>query len=60
LFSSAWLRQGSHAQAGFSLGREDEQSAAFDLVRGNANVDSRNHRKALPAADIPIVAFDYG
>ena len=30
------------------------------LVRGNQVADARNFRKPLPAADIPIVAFDYG
>ena len=44
----------------FAGTRQDEQSAAFDLVRGNNKVDARNFRKPLPAADIPIVAFDYG
>jgi len=54
-----YVKEVTHKQA-FRWDEKDEQSAAFDLVRGNANVDSRNHRKALPAADIPIVAFDYG
>jgi carbamoyl-phosphate synthase small subunit len=44
----------------FRWDEKDEQSAAFDLVRGLKVVDARNHRKPLPAADIPIVAFDYG
>jgi carbamoyl-phosphate synthase small subunit len=44
----------------FRWDAQDEQSAAFDLVRGTKVADARNHHKPLPAADIPIVAFDYG
>jgi carbamoyl-phosphate synthase small subunit len=44
----------------FRWDEKDEQSAAFDLVRGNKVAESRNYRKPLPPADIPIVAFDYG
>lgn len=39
---------------------KDEQSAAFDLVRGIAAADARQVRKPLPPADIPIVAYDFG
>ena len=38
----------------------DLQSASFNLVRGNAIADARNVRDPLPAADIPIVAYDLG
>jgi carbamoyl-phosphate synthase small subunit len=44
----------------FRWDEKDEQSAAFDLVRGNKVADARNFHKPLPPADIPIVAFDYG
>jgi carbamoyl-phosphate synthase small subunit len=44
----------------FRWDEKDEQSAAFDLVRGLKIADARNHHKPLPPADIPIVAFDYG
>jgi carbamoyl-phosphate synthase small subunit len=44
----------------FRWDEKDEQSAAFDLVRGLKVTDARNHRQPLPPADIPIVAFDYG
>jgi carbamoyl-phosphate synthase small subunit len=44
----------------FRWDEKDEQSAAFDLVRGNKIADARNFHKPLPPADIPIVAFDYG
>lgn len=39
---------------------DDEQSAAFDLNKGLSSQNPRNYRKALPVADIPIVAFDFG
>lgn len=38
----------------------DKQSAEFDLVRGTAKADARNVRLPLPAADVPIVAYDFG
>ncbi|MCK6500227.1 MAG: carbamoyl phosphate synthase small subunit, partial [Nitrospira sp.] len=39
----------------------DEQSARFRLVQTHAsNAEARVHREALPPADIPIVAFDFG
>ena len=44
----------------FRWDEKDEQSAAFDLVRGNKTAGARDFRQPLPAADIPIVAFDYG
>src|SRR5450631_1199801 len=44
----------------FRWDEKDEQSAAFDLVRGIKADDARNVRRPLPTADIPIVAFDYG
>jgi len=54
-----YVKEVTHQEA-FRWDEKDQQSAAFDLVRGNARVDARNHRKPLPPADIPIVAFDYG
>jgi carbamoyl-phosphate synthase small subunit len=39
---------------------QDEQSADFDLVQGPAQADARRVRAPLPAADIPIVAYDFG
>jgi carbamoyl-phosphate synthase small subunit len=44
----------------FRWDEKDEQSGAFDLVRGLKVADARHCHKPLPAADIPIVAFDYG
>src|SRR5579864_5191556 len=54
-----YVKEVTHPQA-FRWDEKDEQSAAFDLVRGNAKTDARTFRKPLPRADIPIVAFDYG
>ena len=54
-----YVKEVTHKNA-FRWDEKDEQSAAFDLVRGLKAADARNVRKPLPAADIPIVAFDYG
>jgi carbamoyl-phosphate synthase small subunit len=54
-----YVKEVTHREA-FRWDEKDEQSAAFDLVRGNAQVDARTTRKPMPPADIPIVAFDYG
>ena len=54
-----YVKEVTHKKA-FRWDEKDEQSAAFDLVRGSKNADARNARKPMPAADIPIVAFDYG
>jgi carbamoyl-phosphate synthase small subunit len=54
-----YVKEVTHEHA-FQWDEKDEQSAAFDLVRGGAKLEARNFRKPLPTADIPIVAFDYG
>ena len=54
-----YVKEVTHKNA-FRWDEKDEQSAAFDLVRGKAIADARNNTKPLPPADIPIVAFDYG
>jgi carbamoyl-phosphate synthase small subunit len=54
-----YVREVTH-QSAFNWDEKDEQSAAFDLVRGTKNTGARDARKPLPPADIPIVAFDYG
>jgi carbamoyl-phosphate synthase small subunit len=54
-----YVKEVTHKNA-FRWDPNDEQSAAFDLVRGIQKADARNHNKPMPAADIPIVAFDYG
>jgi carbamoyl-phosphate synthase small subunit len=54
-----YVKEVTHKKA-FRWDEKDEQSAAFDLVRGIKSADARNVRQPLPPADIPIVAFDYG
>jgi len=54
-----YVKEVTH-KAAFKWDEQDEQSAAFDLVRGNKVMDARKVRLPLPPADIPIVAFDYG
>jgi carbamoyl-phosphate synthase small subunit len=54
-----YVKEVTHKKA-FAWDEKDEQSAAFDLVRGNKVAESRDFRKPMPPADIPIVAFDYG
>jgi carbamoyl-phosphate synthase small subunit len=47
-------------KAPFRWDPEDQQSANFNLIRGNPSVDARQVRDPLPPADIPIVAYDFG
>ncbi|HUB86500.1 MAG TPA: glutamine-hydrolyzing carbamoyl-phosphate synthase small subunit [Verrucomicrobiae bacterium] len=54
-----YVREVTHKKA-FRWDENDEQSAAFDLIRGTGKIDARKNCKPLPPADIPIVAFDYG
>ncbi len=54
-----YVKEVTHKQA-FRWDEKDEQSAAFDLIRGIKGGDARHTRKPQPAANIPIVAFDYG
>jgi len=55
-----YVKEVTHKTA-FAWDEKDEQSAAFKLVQTMTdNASARANRYALPAADIPIVAFDYG
>jgi carbamoyl-phosphate synthase small subunit len=54
-----YVKEVTHKEA-FLWDPKDEQSSAFDLVRGTAVADARNVRHTMPAADIPIVAYDFG
>ena len=54
-----YVKEVTHRKA-FRWDEKDEQSAAFELARGAASGDARQHRRPLPPADIPIVALDYG
>ena len=44
----------------FRWDAKDEQSASFKLLHGSQKAEPRQVREALPAADIPIVAYDFG
>jgi carbamoyl-phosphate synthase small subunit len=54
-----YVREVTHKEA-FLWDQEDEQSANFNLVHGPSPAAAREVRDPLPAADIPIVAYDYG
>jgi carbamoyl-phosphate synthase small subunit len=54
-----YVKEVTHKEP-FAWDAQDRQSANFNLVRGNAAVDARAIRDPLPAADIPIVAYDFG
>jgi carbamoyl-phosphate synthase small subunit len=54
-----YVKEVTHKEA-FRWDEKDEQSAAFDLVRGIVKKEPRMQRLPMPVADIPIVAFDYG
>ncbi len=54
-----YVKEVTHKKA-FAWDEKDEQSASFNLVRGTRTADARQVRDALPPADIPIVAFDFG
>jgi carbamoyl-phosphate synthase small subunit len=54
-----YAKEVTHKEA-FLWDKEDIQSANFRLVQGAGESDGRHTHDALPAADIPIVAYDYG
>jgi carbamoyl-phosphate synthase small subunit len=54
-----YVKEVTHREA-FLWDEKDQQSSQFDLVRGRAVADPRQVRQPLPAADIPIVAYDFG
>jgi carbamoyl-phosphate synthase small subunit len=54
-----YVKEVTHKEA-FVWDEKDEQSSRFNLVQGIATADARNVRDPLPAADIPIVAYDFG
>lgn len=54
-----YVKEVTHKEA-FQWDAKDEQSADFKLAQANRVVDARNVRAPLPAADIPIVAYDFG
>jgi carbamoyl-phosphate synthase small subunit len=54
-----YVKEVTHKNA-FLWDERDEQSASFKLTHGSAKSEARHVREPLPAADIPIVAFDFG
>ena len=54
-----YVKEVTHKES-FAWDAKDEQSASFELVRGNTQGDARQVRKPLPPADLPIVAYDFG
>jgi carbamoyl-phosphate synthase small subunit len=54
-----YVKEVTHKEA-FMWDAKDAQSASFKLTQGKGDADARNVRDALPAADIPIVAYDFG
>jgi carbamoyl-phosphate synthase small subunit len=54
-----YVREVTHREA-FAWDERDDQSGDFSLIHGKTGVDPRMVRLALPPAEIPIVAFDYG
>ncbi len=59
LVGKDYVREVTHAES-FLWDKNDQQSAGFRLVRGSEGGDARAVREALPPADIPIVAYDFG
>jgi carbamoyl-phosphate synthase small subunit len=54
-----YVKEVTHREA-FLWDEKDERSASFNIIRGNSTEDARQVRDKLPAADIPIVAYDFG
>jgi carbamoyl-phosphate synthase small subunit len=55
-----YVKEVTHRES-FLWDEKDTQSASFTLVQGGGDAEPPNvHAAALPPADIPIVAYDYG
>lgn len=54
-----YVKEVTHREA-FVWDEKDTQSARFTLAQGPDDASSQNVSAALPPADIPIVAYDYG
>ena len=54
-----YVREVTHTEP-FVWDTKDELSGKFGLVHGSAQGEMRSGQEPLPAADIPIVAYDYG
>src|SRR5688572_9707333 len=54
-----YVKEVTHREP-FLWDTKDQQSADFQLIQGPGQANAREVRAPLPAADIPIVAFDFG
>jgi carbamoyl-phosphate synthase small subunit len=54
-----YVKEVTHKEP-FVWDTKDEFSGKFGLVHGSAQGEMRTGQEPLPAADIPIVAYDYG
>ena len=54
-----YVKEVTH-ESSFGWDENDEMSPAFRLPKGPLESDGRRQRDAMPVADIPIVAFDFG
>lgn len=54
-----YVKEVTHREA-FLWDEGDEESCNFKLIQGTSQANARAVREPLPAADIPIVAYDYG
>jgi carbamoyl-phosphate synthase small subunit len=54
-----YVKEVTHPEP-FLWDEEDQDSAKFNLIQSNIVVNARNIREPLPAADMPIVAYDFG
>jgi len=54
-----YVKEVTHKEA-FLWDTDDRQSANFNLTRSSSDMNARQVRDSLPAADIPIVAYDFG
>ena len=54
-----FVKEVTHKSA-FEWDQQDQVSSAFRLPHGPMELDGRIQRKDLPAAEIPIVAYDFG
>jgi carbamoyl-phosphate synthase small subunit len=54
-----YVKEVTHKEP-FAWDPKDEQSADFHLAHGPDSAEAGDAREPLPAADIPIVAYDYG
>ena len=54
-----YVKEVTHKEP-FLWDEKDSQSASFKLLQGSGPADAREQRDPLPAADISIVAYDFG